>query len=68
MANKWRYDFDCSNCSMIQYINDPKHHREGNYCIAHIERGSSPIHADDDFVLRCDCYSAKLDQMSLFDV
>lgn len=66
MANKWRYECDCRNCSRVKFIDDPEHHRNGNYCTATLE-GLKTIHADDDFVVRCYCYSPKLDQLSLFD-
>ncbi|MBO5953425.1 MAG: hypothetical protein J6Q53_04800 [Oscillospiraceae bacterium] len=66
MANKWRYECDCSKCSQIQYISDPEHHREGNYCTAVLD-GKKTIHADDDYVIRCDCYAPRFHQTSIFD-
>lgn len=66
MSNKWKYECDCKNCAMIQFVNEPEHHRHGNYCVAGIALGKSPIHADDDYVIRCDCYQPKTEQLSLF--
>lgn len=65
MANKWKYECDCKNCAMIQFVNDPENHRHGDYCIPGIQ-GKKTVHADDDFVVRCDCYQPKAEQMSLF--
>lgn len=49
---KWKYDFSCKKCRQGQ----------GDYCIKFIERTDaglpSPIHADDDRVVRCDCFEA----------
>lgn len=57
---KWQYNFSCKMCRHIQYIKDKKKHRDGDYCIKAIERFDaslpSPIHADDDRVVRCDCF------------
>lgn len=57
---KWKYDFSCKKCRHIQYIKDKAKHRDGDYCIKAIERIDaglpSPIHADDDHVVRCDCF------------
>ena len=58
MANKWVYEFDCKNCDMVKFVDDPEHKRHGDYCTAEIS-GKKTIHADDDFVLRCDCYTPK---------
>lgn len=66
MANKWKYECDCSNCEMVKFINDPEHHRNGNYCTAVIS-GKDTIHADDDYVIRCYCYQPKQAQLSFFD-
>lgn len=66
MANKWKYECDCSNCEMVKFIDDPAHHRHGEYCTAHLNLGKSPIHADDDYVIRCDCYTPKATQLSFF--
>ncbi len=59
---KWRYDFNCRKCDNIKEIHDPRKNRHGDYCIACIERTDaglpSPIHADDDRVVRCDCFKA----------
>lgn len=66
MANKWVYECDCKNCSMIQFVNDPEHHRHGDYCMAAIS-GKRTVHADDDFVVRCYCYTPKFEQASLFN-
>lgn len=60
--SKWQYAFSCEKCRYIQYIKDKKKQRDGDYCIKTIERIgaglSSPIHADDDRVVRCDCFEA----------
>ena len=59
---KWKYDFSCKKCRHIQYIKDKAKRRDGDYCIKFIERTDaglpSPIHADDDRVVRCDCFEA----------
>lgn len=58
---RWKYDFSCRHCANITEINDPAKHREGDYCKACIDREDagkpSPIHADDDRHVRCDCYA-----------
>jgi hypothetical protein len=59
---KWKYEFDCRKCDNIQEIHDPKRRRDGDYCIACLERADkripSPIHADEENrVLRCDCFT-----------
>jgi hypothetical protein len=57
---KWRYDFNCRKCDNVQFINDPEHGRLGDYCVACVEAFDQgrpdPIHADDDRVVRCDCF------------
>ena len=57
---KWKYDFSCKKCRHIQYVKDKAKRRDGDYCIKFIERTDaglpSPIHADDDRVVRCDCF------------
>ena len=64
-VERWRYDFDCHHCTRVQYIKDGV--RDGFYCVPMTE-GRSPIHADDDRVVRCDDYCSNLpDQISLFD-
>ena len=65
MANKWNYECDCKNCTMVQYINDPEHRRNGDYCTATLS-GKETIHADDDFVVRCYCYQPKTEQLTWF--
>lgn len=59
---KWKYDFSCKKCRHIQYIKDKAKRRDGDYCIKFIERTDaclpSPIHADDDRVVRCDYFEA----------
>jgi hypothetical protein len=51
---KWRYAFNCKDCLHIQTINDGV--REGDYCMRSVVLEHSPIHADDDRVVRCDEY------------
>lgn len=47
--NNWRYDFDCRDCgNKVQVGNDV-------YCIPG-RALKKPIHAGDDFVVRCDEY------------
>ena len=57
---RWKYAFDCRKCKQIQRVDDEAKHRHGNYCLAGINRNDAglpgPIHADDDRVIRCDCY------------
>lgn len=57
---KWRYDFNCRKCDNIQFIDDPARGRLGDYCVACVEAFDQgrpdPIHADDDRVVRCDCF------------
>ena len=59
---KWKYDFSCKKCRHIQYVKDKAKRRDGDYCIKFIERTDaglpSPIHADDDRVVRFDCFEA----------
>ena len=47
---------------LLQYVKDKVKRRDGDYCIKFIERTDaglpSPIHADDDRVVRCDCFEA----------
>lgn len=45
---KWKYDFSCKKCRHIQYVKDKAKRRDGGL--------PSPIHADDDRVVRCDCF------------
>ena len=47
---------------MIKHIDDPEHHRHGEYCTATLS-GMKTIHADDDYVIRCDSYKPKFEQM-----
>jgi hypothetical protein len=57
---KWRYDFNCRKCDNIHFIDDPARGRLGDYCVACVEAFDqgrpNPIHADDDRVVRCDCF------------
>lgn len=54
------YDFNCRKCDNIQFIDDPARGRLGDYCVACVEAFDqgrpNPIHADDDRVVRCDCF------------
>lgn len=46
----WRYDFECRRCARLAP-------RDGAmYCLP-IRGGESPLHADDDRVLRCDAFT-----------
>ena len=65
MANKWKYEVDCRNCTLVQFVDEPEHHRYDEYCIATLA-GKKTIHADDDYVVRCDCFTQKEEQLSLF--
>lgn len=65
MANKWRYECDCHNCANVKFVCDPEHCRNGYYCIPGIE-GKQTVHADDDYVVRCDHYCPQTTQLSLF--
>ena len=65
MANKWKYECDCKNCANVKYVNYPEYHRDGMYCIPCIE-GKKTVHADDDYVVRCDFFCRKHTQLSLF--
>ena len=60
---RWRYDFDCRHCDQVKYLNDGV--RKGEYCMVMVT-GKDPIHADDDRVVRCDCYQPLSDQICLF--
>lgn len=57
---KWVYAFSCRKCQNIQFVHDEAKGRDGDYCVKAIERADAglpdPIHADDDRVVRCDCY------------
>lgn len=50
----------CPECDNIQFIDDPARGRLGDYCVACVEAFDqgrpNPIHADDDRVVRCDCF------------
>ena len=68
--NKWRYAFNCRNCLNCQYVKDEI--RDGMYCIkikASAAEGSGykAMHADDDYVVRCDDYSPMQMQLNLFE-
>jgi hypothetical protein len=67
MANKWRYECDCHNCANVEYVFDPANSRDGDYCIPGI-MGKKTVHADDDYVIRCDYYSPKVAQLSFMEV
>ena len=60
MANKWRYECDCNNCEKVKRIVDPAKHMNGDYCTATVA-GLKTIHADDDYVIRCDQYEPKME-------
>ena len=60
-SGKWKYAFDCRNCSHVKYIKDGI--RDGYYCVPGIT-GSQGMHADDDYVVRCDSWAPA--QVSLF--
>jgi len=65
MAGKWRYECDCHHCAKVKYVNDGV--RDGYYCIP-VMNGEEPLHADDDYTVRCDQFvSTKLEQISMFD-
>jgi hypothetical protein len=59
---KWRYGFDCRGCLQIREMHDGVH--EGRYCVPMLQ-GRDPIHADDDRVIRCDCW--RPEQRSMFE-
>lgn len=59
MAGKWFYAFDCKSCERLKYIGD------AFYCVP-LMTGNNPIHADDDYVVRCDDYEPT--QMTLWEV
>ena len=63
MANKWRYECDCNNCEKVKRIVDPEKHMNGDYCTATVA-GLKTIHADDDYVIRCDQYEPKMEQIA----
>lgn len=48
--------------NLPKWKKDKAKRRDGDYCIKFIERTDaglpSPIHADDDRVVRCDCFEA----------
>ena len=61
-APPWTYAFKCAKCDNIREIHDPAHNRDGDYCVACIERADAglpgPIHADErDRVVRCDRFT-----------
>lgn len=60
----WRYDFRCRECSQLVYHDDEL--RVGFYCEP-MANGEDPIHADNDYVVRCDRYEPKMVQICLFD-
>lgn len=62
MANNWRYDFNCKDCGNLKYIKDEI--RDGIYCTG-LMNGKDYMHADDDYVVRCDAYQPR--QISLFE-
>lgn len=57
---RWLYDFNCNKCCNLKFINDSITNRNGLYCIKQIDlldnNQSNCIHADNDFVVRCDFY------------
>ena len=55
---KWRYDFDCWNCDNEEVV------AGALYCKP-TRAGHNPIHADDDYVVRCGEYMPK--QMTLWE-
>ena len=57
-TNKWRYAIDCHNCAQLRQIGQDR------YCGPTLD-GKKTIHADDDFVVRCDHYVPA--QTSLFE-
>lgn len=59
---KWRYEFDCRKCDNIREIHDTRKHRDGDYCVACVERADtgrkSPIISDEkERVVRCECFT-----------
>ena len=56
--NRWRYAFECRLCAN-------KHTEDGAVYCTPIRSGTDVIHADDDYVLRCDGYVPA--QYSLFE-
>ena len=75
--NRCRLDFDCAACQNLRRVKDPEKHRDGLYCIPTIEAEDrvgvgngtdiTIIHADEDFVLRCDQYKPPGEQINLFE-
>ena len=61
MSN-WLYDFNCWNCRRLKYLDYENHH--GYYCTP-TTKGKHPVHADDDYVVRCDDYQPM--QTDLFE-
>ena len=58
--NKWKYYFDCQNCLNL--------HSYGSgfmYCMP-MKNGEHPIHADDDYRVRCDAYKPAQEVMDLW--
>lgn len=58
---KWKYEHDCRKCDNIREIHDPAKGRDGDYCVACLERADkrlpSPVHTDEtNRVLRCECF------------
>lgn len=59
---KWKIEHDCRKCDNIREIHDPKKRRDGDYCIACLERREkrlpSPVLRDEiNRVLRCECFT-----------
>ena len=54
--NKWKYLFNCDNCLNMQEM------RGGRYCVPMVD-GREPIHADDDYCVRCDEYEPAQEQI-----
>lgn len=61
--SKYEYLFSCSDCENMKYVNDSI--RNGMYCTL-LMVGNNPIHADDDYKVRCNCYRAR--QATFFDL
>lgn len=58
MSGRWHYAFSCRNClNKIRIDTD-------TYCVP-LRALRDPIHADDDYVVRCDEYQPA--QISLFE-
>lgn len=60
--SKWRYAFNCRDCLETCELHDGVH--DGRYCMQTL-LGRNPIHADDDYVVRCDKWEPA--QHTLFD-